>query len=136
MVFIRKGHVFHEDDAARIFHRICGDFAAGKEGELPLRFRGDPLREGGAVGEQDGAGEPVVLGLREDIRRDVGGVLLPVRYDEDLGGAGEHVDADLAVHLFFGEGDVDVAGAGDDVDLRDALRAAGERGDRLRAARP
>ena len=54
--------------------------------------------------------------------------------DDHLGGAGDHVDADVAEDEALGRGDVGVARADDLVDPRDALGAVGEGGDRLGAA--
>ena len=54
--------------------------------------------------------------------------------DEDLAGAGQAVDADLAHHLTLGLGDVGVARPHDDVAARDRGRAEGHGRDRLGAA--
>ena len=75
-----------------------------------------------------------MLGLREEIHRDPVGVGALVRDDEDLGRAGDHVDADGAEHAALGRGDIGVAGSADLVDRRNRGRAVGERRDRLRAA--
>ena len=73
-----------------------------------------------------------MLRLRQHVCRHEGGVLLVVCDDEDLRRPGEHIDAHLPVHFLFGEGDEDVARAGDDVHFRDALGAVGKGGDGLR----
>ena len=72
--------------------------------------------------------------LRQNVRRDEFRVLLIVRDDEDLGRPCKHIDAHVAVHFLFGKGNENVAGARDNVYLRNALRTVGERGDRLRTA--
>ena len=54
--------------------------------------------------------------------------------DEDLGGAGDEIDADFAGEQFLGGGDVDVAGTDDAVGARHGAGAVGEGGDGLRAA--
>ncbi len=77
-----------------------------------------------------------MLGLADEIGRDmhrIGGVVGEYR---DLGGAGFGVDADNAAHQSLGCGDVDVARAGDDVHALDAevrIAVGGQR-DRLRPA--
>ena len=75
-----------------------------------------------------------MLGLRQKIGGDPGGIVLAVGDDQDLRRAGDEVDADLAEHAALGGGDIGVAGAGDLVDRRDRLRAVGQRGHGLGAA--
>ena len=69
------------------------------------RSSGDPLRIGAGVGD-----------------------------DEDLRGAGDHVDADGPEHLALRLGDEGAAGTDDLVDARNGLRAVGERRHRLGTA--
>ena len=88
------------------------------------------------VGDQDGLRERVVLGLAEQVGGDPGGVLGAVGDHDDLGRAGDQVDADPAEHLALGFGDISVAGPDDLVDRGDGRGAERERGDRLGAADP
>ena len=85
-------------------------------------------------GDEHGGGQRVVLGLADqvggDVRR-VGGV---VGEDRDLGRPGLGVDADLALEQPLGGDRVDVARAGDQVDLGAGADAVREHGDRLGAA--
>ena len=76
----------------------------------------------------------IVLGLGEQIGGDPGRVVLSVGDHHHLGRPCHHVDADLAVDLALGGGDIGVAGADDLGYGRDALGAISERSDRLRAA--
>ena len=76
----------------------------------------------------------VVLGLRQQIGGDPVGISRLVGDDQDFGRPRDHVDADLAEHDTLGGGDISVAGTDDLGHRLDALRAIGERGDRLRAA--
>ena len=75
-----------------------------------------------------------MLGLAEQVDRDDERVGVLVGDDQDLGRAGEQVDADLAEQLPLGLGDVRVAGAGEQVDLADGLGAERHRRDGLGAA--
>ena len=75
-----------------------------------------------------------VLRLREQVDRGQERVGLVVRDDEDLGGAGEEIDPDLAEELTLGLGHVRVARAGDEVDRIDRLGADRHGGDRLNPA--
>src|SRR5262249_39499574 len=93
------------------------------------------------VGDEDGGGHRVVLGLADEGGGDVHGVGGGVREDRDLRRAGLGVDADAALEEALGGGHVDVAGAGDQVDGGAAVggvRAVGgsvrEHGDGLGAA--
>ena len=65
----------------------------------------------------------VVLGLADQVGGDEPGVGRVVGDDGDLGGSGLAVDRHGALQVALGRGDVDVAGAGDEVDRLD--RAAG-----------
>ena len=74
-----------------------------------------------------------MLGLRQH----VGGEVARIAFggdDQDLGGAGDEIDADFAGQQFLGGGDIDVAGADDAVGARHGARAEGESRDGLRAA--
>ena len=75
-----------------------------------------------------------MLGLRQQIGGDPGGVAGAVGDDKHFRGAGDHVDADLAEHQPLGGGDIGVAGADDLRDRRDGRGAVGQRRHRLRAA--
>ena len=103
--------------------------------DLGLQLALDRVGQLGRVGDQHGGGEGVVLGLADQVGGDVDRVGGGVGEDRDLGRAGLGVDADHALEQAFGGGDVDVAGAGDEVDRSALLGAVGEHRDRLRAAR-
>ncbi len=75
--------------------------------------------------------EPQLVGAEGGDVRGVGG---GVREDRDLGGPGLRVDADPALEQALGGGDVDVAGAGDQVDRAALLGPVREHRDRLGAA--
>src|SRR5436309_2879797 len=64
---------------------------------------------------------------------DVGGVALGGDH-EDLGGAGNEVDADFAGEELLGGGDIDVAGTDDAIGAGDGAGAEGEGGDGLGAS--
>ena len=72
---------------------------------------GSPLGELLAVGDEHRGGERVVLGLADEVGRDVVGVGGVVGEDRDLGGAGLGVDADEALEQALGGDDPDVARA-------------------------
>ncbi|MNO96115.1 hypothetical protein D3C76_877770 [compost metagenome] len=75
-----------------------------------------------------------MLGLREQVGRDVGGLGGIVGEHDDFARSGDAVDIDSAVDLAFGQGHVDVPWPADLIDRRDGRRAEGQCGDRLRAA--
>jgi hypothetical protein len=86
----------------------------------------DAVGEGGVVGDEDRLGELVVLGLGEEIDRDQAGIVGGIGEDDDLGGAGDGIDADAAEDLPLGLGDIGIAGADDAIDGGDGSRAIGE----------
>lgn len=106
-------------------------------GGLRHQFLLDRVGQFGAVGDEDGGGERVVLGLADQVGGDMHRVGGGVREDGDLGRAGLGVDADAAGEVALGGGDPDVAGPGDHVGGRTAVgsrRAVREHRDGLGAA--
>jgi hypothetical protein len=93
----------------------------------------DRVRQLAAGGHQQAGGQHVVLGLGDEVGRDVGGVGGVVGEDRDLGRAGLRVDADDAAQRPLSGGHVNVARPGDHVHRRAAWGAVGEHGDRLGA---
>ena len=103
----------------------------GAAAQRLLHALGELLR----VGDEDGSGQGVVLGLAEKVGGDELGVGGVVRDDRDLRGACLGIDADHAVDRALSSGDVHVAGAGDDVDgVAQVLGSIGEHGDCLGSA--
>ena len=123
-----------DDDLAVVVHAGPGDGGAGQLRDLHLQLGLHGLGQLGAVGDEDGAGQLVVLGLAQQVGGHPGGVAAAVGQHQDLAGACDHVDAHLAEDLPLGGGDIDVAGADDLVHRRDALGAVGQRGHGLCAA--
>ena len=132
----RAGGLEAVDDDDRAVSVPCGarDRGGGEDGQFLVHRPRDRLRIVGVVGEQDRLRGGVVLGLAQQVGGGPLRIVLGVGDDDDLAGAGDHVDADDAIDLALGLRDPGVAGAGDDVDRRDAACAISERGDRLRAA--
>ncbi len=95
-----------------------------------------------SVGQLDGIGhqhrgrQRIVFGLADQVGGDVHRVGAGVGEHGDLGRSGFGVDADHAAQQPLGRGDVDIAGAGDDVDRLDAEGgvAVGEQRDGLGTA--
>lgn len=97
--------------------------------DLRLELLLHRVRQLRGVGDQDGGGQRVVLGLADQVGGDVHRVGGRVRQDGDLGRSGLGVDADLPGEEALGGGDPDVAGAGDHVGGRAGLRAVREHRD-------
>ena len=81
----------------------------GQVGRLPLDFRGHGSRHARLPAEQQA--EPVgpVLGLREQVGRDPGGIAPGGGEDHDLGGPGQGIEADLSAELPLGLHEPDAA---------------------------
>ena len=94
----------------------------------------DPLQRGRVGADQDGLGAGAVLGLRPDVPGDDRRGDAGVRQHDQLAGAGQRLDADLAEEAALGLLDVDVAGADDEIHLADRLGAQRQGSDRLCAA--
>src|SRR5690606_37170388 len=95
------------------------------DGELGV----DGVGQGGRGRDEDRGGGRVVLGLADEVGRDVDRVGAVVGDDGDLGGPRLGVDADQPLDGPLGGGDVDVAGPGDHVDRFALSGAVGEHAD-------
>ena len=95
---------------------------------------GHLVEVGRVPGNQDGLGVLVVFGLREEVHGDPFRGRAAVAEDEDLRGAGHHVDTHLAEDGALGGGDVDIARANDLVHRRHRRGAIGQCRHRLGAA--
>ena len=120
--------IAHQDDRAEIPPRRAGDLAARQSRQLPSTARSTAPASACVVGDEDRLRAGVVLGLRQQVGGDPVGIAVLVGDDQHLGGAGDHVDADLAEHDALGGGHIGVARADD---LGDRLRCS-----RCRRPRP
>ena len=117
---------------------VCGerlprDVRALERGELHWQLFEHRMGEHRAVGDQDGAGHRVVLGLSEEVGGDqlrVGGF---VGDQQRLGRARQLIDVDDAEDASLGQHDEDVARPVDLVDVRNSFRTVRHRRDGLRA---
>ena len=120
----------HENIAV-ILDGLADDISPGKLFDEAVDLLRDPVRQGLVRREQDGAGHGVVLRLGQEVRRDVSGVRRVVCQDQDLTGSRDRVDAGHAEAGLFGQGDKNIAGAGDLVDAGNGLCAVGKGRDGL-----
>ncbi len=132
----RLGQVAHADQA-RVRERGGGGVAS-RQGFQLLRHgdldRGDQL---GTGTDQQHLRIGAVLGLREQVGGDEGGVGAVVGDDQHFGRSGRHVDrrtARIGRDFELGQRDPGVAGAEQLVAAGHRFAAVGKRGDRLRAA--
>ena len=120
-----------QDQGPAAAQRRGDDLAPLHGRQQPVDAGGDPVEEGRVPGHQDGLGVLVVLGLGEEVHGDPVRIGAAVAQDQDLGGAGHHVDADLTEDRPLGGGDIDVAGADDLVHAGDRVGPIGQGGDGL-----
>ena len=123
-----------DDDLAVVVHAGPGNGGTGQLRDLNLQLGLHGLGKLRAVGDKDGAGQLVVLGLAQQISCHPGGVAAAIGQYQNLAGACDHINAHLAEDFPLGGGNVDVAGAHDLVHGRDGLGAVGQRGHGLGAA--
>ena len=123
-----------DDDLAVVVHAGAGDGGAGQLRDLHFQLGLHGLGEVGAVSDQHGACQFVVLGLTQQVCCHPCRVAAAVGQHQNFAGACDHIDAHLAEHLALGGGNVDVAGANDLIHRRDALGAVGQRRHSLCAA--
>ena len=73
----------------------------------------DRIGERRLVGDEDRLRRAIVLGLRQQVGGDPGGIAAAVGEDQHFGRAGDHVDADCAEDAPLGRRDIGIAGADD-----------------------
>ncbi len=113
-----------------------GGRGLGPRQRLESAFDGHhhPVGEVPVVGDQDGLGGTVVLGLAEQIGGDPVGIVEAVGEDQDFRRPGDHVDADGAEDLALGGGHIGVAGTDDLVHGGDGFGPESQGADGLGAA--
>ena len=115
--------VAHQDDRAVPPPALAGDGAAREGGAARPRPRRRPASAKPASSViRIACAALVVLGLGQQVDRDMARVVRGIGQDHHLGGAGDAVDADPAEDLALGLGDIGIAGADDAVDRGDAWR--------------
>ena len=102
--------------------------------ELMFDLRGHGPGKGLVRRQEERARRLVMLGLGQEIRGRKGGLPRPVRDDDDLAGAGDHVDRHPAEDHLLGRRHIGVSRADDLVDAGDRSRAVRQGRDRLGAA--
>ena len=122
-----------DDDQAVAGERLASD---GIVAAARLCFGDDIFGEVGARGDEDGERFGIVLGLRDEVGGDVWLRSAALAGDDDLGGAGEHVDGAVKGDETLGGSDVEVAGADDLVDTRKELSSVGQRSHGVHATDP
>ena len=108
----RHFQAFNDDDAA-IFQRFFGHLPAGEFRQLGPDFALDRVGEGLAQGDEPGLGQAIVLGLRQKVGGDEGGVGRLVGDDQRFRGAGQAFNPHVAEDFFLGQGDEQVPRADD-----------------------
>ncbi len=101
--------------------RLAGHRGGGQRFELAGHFGRNLFGQFRRSGQQDGGRFDVVLRLRQHVGGDVARIGV-VGDDDDLGGAGDEIDADFTRQKFLRSRDVDVAGADDAIDFRESSR--------------
>ena len=129
-------HTLDQNDRAVVPPARFGDRTARQGGELPGDGGDHGLGQRGIIGDQHRLRGGIVLGLRQQIRRDPRGIRGCVGDDDDLGRSCDHIDADLSENLPLGRGDIGIAGTDDLGNSADRPGAVGERGNCLRATNP
>ena len=76
--------ILKHDRAAVVLHALADDVPPRQRSGLPLHLRADGLRLRHRVGQQHGGGQPVVLGLAEQVGRDPDRVGRAVGNDQHL----------------------------------------------------
>ena len=105
------------------------DLAGLQANQLALHGLRHGGGEGRVVGDQDGLGVGVVLGLGQQVGGDPVRVVVGAGHHHDLRRAGQGVDADHAVQPALGGGDIGVAGTHDLVHRQDRAGSMGQGGD-------
>ena len=125
----------HHDNRAVIAPACAGDFAARQQRQAGVRLRRATASANAAssVMRMD-CERRIVLGLREKIGRDPGGIVGAVGHHQNLPKAPRWNRCRPPEHFALGRRHIGVARPHDLVDGRDRRRAIGQRRHRLRAA--
>ena len=126
--------IVNQDDAALPFQGMADGIGAGVAGDLDVQLGLDGGNQGVGVGDQDGGGHGVVLGLGDEVGGAEDRVGRLVGQHDGFGGAKHAVDVHLALHHALGIGDENVAGAANLVNLADGFGSVGQRADGRHAA--
>ena len=126
--------VFHFDQRAAPCERLLDDFRTRQTRKQSADAFLHSVEECFVGRNQDCLRSLMMFGLRKQVHCDPVGRGLAIADDQNLGRAGNHVDADRAEHPALCRYHPGVPGPHDLVDLRDGLRAESQRSDRLRAA--
>ena len=109
----RIGKRVDDDHGAMVAPARSSGLGPGQRLQMTVDGVQDVVGEVPVVGDQDGLGGGVVLGLAEQIGGDPVGVVEAVGEDQDFRRPGDHINADGAEDLALGGGHIDVAGTDD-----------------------
>ena len=126
--------IFGHDYFSVVINRRPRNFGSGQCGNLKLKLLAHLFCKVAVVGNENGGGVFVVLGLGQHIGRHKFGVAAAVGHNENFAGACNHVNRHPAENLLFRLGNEGVSRADDFVDLFDRFGAVGKSGDGLRPA--
>jgi hypothetical protein len=127
----RLFEVVDQQDLATIAPRDARHLGGRQHGKLALDLGRQGFGQPAAGGDQHGGRGRPVLGLAQKVGRDHLRVRAVVGDHQDLGRAGQKVDADPAEQLALGLGDIGVAWADQHVDRPYFIDAVRHRADRL-----
>ena len=131
-----RGQAVADHHQAPILNRLAGDLGPGVIRQLGLQGGRQGRRQLLAGGEQNRRRQGVVFGLGQQI----GGHQLRrgrvIGNHQHFAGASQRIDRYAPINGLLGQGDVEVAGAGDHIHPRDGLGAVGQGCDRLGAPHP
>ena len=130
----RLVHIIGHDDFAVGVHAGAGNGGAWQLRNLHLQLGLHGLGQLPAVGDQHRAGQLVMLGLAQQVGGYPCGVAAAVCQHQNLGRAGNHINANLAENLALCRCNVDISGADNLVHGGHALGAVGKGGHGLCAA--
>ena len=134
---LRRGiEVRYGDDRTEVTPTRPGDGAPFERFKKPVHRFAYRTPKGAVGGDQQRLGAFVMFRLAQQVERDPFRVIIRIGDDQNLGRAGDHVDAHLAEDPALGRRDKGVAGAGNLVHRGDGVGAIGQGRDGLRTADP
>ncbi len=97
--------VWSDYDAATLDQRLGDDLGSRKVFHLPGNLGLHPVSQIKLRGQQNGASQNIVLGLRQEVSRNPSGVGGLVSDHHRFGRAGQPIQTNKTIHLLLGQGD-------------------------------
>ena len=127
-------HILGKDNLACLLQRGTGDFLTWQLCQLHFDFLAHSVSHALAVGNQNSAGQRIMLCLAQKVCCKIGWISAVIRNNQNFARTGKHININVTDNGFWSQSYEDIAGAGNFFYLRYGCGAKGQRSNRLCAA--